>query len=369
MGLGEQYVAGGGGVKTSKDFDTQVKRSNYVGPRRNISQSGGAFLRHPEGPTEQRRHRVPKYCGHRPYSNVVPKAVAFGGSDHFDKPPHVRGDTFVTPGFTGVIRGAQETIGQSANKLPSPSREWFDSRRKGENVRDYRGEVGGLVPGYRGHVPGAFHRIGGSNYGGLVTRQGYPDHLKWAQARHDVTFAYADRDAAASVAAQRAEVAALLFDKPGLSESASVPSMQRPASAVELKAAGIVERSRGMVPPHAALAAAQAAARGDAMRAEFASKVAAEKQLAELRVKTQSNVMRHGSAQSTGMGMREFGHTPGYNGHIPRSRDAVGLSQYHDRSLPGRDPKRMDDARTAKLPAKRPQSARGPKKGEVVQVF
>lgn len=351
MGLGEQYVAGGGGVKTSKDLDTAAERANYVGPRGNISQGGGAFLRHPEGPSELRRHRVPKYAGHRPYSNVVPKPFARGGINHFDRAPHVRGDTYVTPGFAGVIRGAQDTIGQSANKLPSPSQQWLDARltaKQYENTRDYRSDVGGLVPGYKGHVPGALRNIGSSNYGGLVTRQGYPDHLKWAQARHDVTFAKAAQD----IAAQRAEVAALLFDKPSLRQG----SLQRPASAAELTAVGIVQRSAGMVPPHAALAAAQAAARGANIRADFEAKVAAEKKLAEGRVKTQSDIVSRGAL-------------PGYNGHMPRSREDVGLSQYCDRKLPGRDPKRMDDARTHKLPQKRPQSARGPKRGEVLQIF
>ena len=117
--------------------------------------------------------------------------------------------------------------------MPSPSRTWHDHRastRQYESTRDYRAEVGGLVPGYKGHVPAALRKIGGSNYGGLITRQGFPDHMKWAQSRHDAEYAQAKvvaSNAAAGVAATsvaQQQASAFLFDK---TRVAPVPKASR----------------------------------------------------------------------------------------------------------------------------------------------
>lgn len=350
-----------------------LKRFNDPGPRGNISQGGGAFLRHPEGPSDKRRHRVPKYAGHRPYSNVMPVPIGHGGVGHFDRTPHVKGNSYVVPGYAGHVAGAQETFAQTHCLLPSPSQKWLDSRHSAamfDSKRDYRAEVGGLVPGYKGHVPEALRHIGASTYGGLMTRQGFPDHLKWAQSRHDMPFAQAHAQAAAATQQQQAPPQAAasdgLFEKPSLMQA----SLPRPASAVELRAQGIWERSGGAVPMHAALAAAQAAARNASIKADFDATRAAEAKLAELRTKTKSDTVRQGVL-------------PGYNGHMPRSRESVARSAFREEGLNSVQVGRKQfrhlrvadkvgapaSARQGQRPNSRPQSARGARPGELVQVL
>ena len=381
------------------------KKEPYIGPRGNISQGGGAFLNHPNNVTDLRKVHIPKFAGHRPYQNVVPRGGRLGyGSFHFDKPPLTKGRTYITPGYAGFVRGAQDTIQQSANLHPSPSQEWIDDRVSAEydKLRDYKAEVGGLVPGYRGHVPGGMRNIGVSSFGGLSTWQGFPTHLKWAQSRHDAAHeraqAFARSAFLSSAAAGALEAAAAaqapapppppppaddflarleaatsgLFDKK--------PSMQRPASAealpsqidrhslafteakmrratvgaaIDLHAEGIEERSGGMVPPHAAIAAAKAARRGAALMAEHASKVNAEKKLQEYRMALKSGIV-------------EQGVTPGYKGHVPRHRDNVGVSPYRGRGADSKNLIGRVPSKSAIKPPSRPQSARGARKGEVV---
>ena len=335
-----------------------IKNFPDPGPRGNISQGGGAFLRHPEGPTDTRRHRVPKYAGHRPFENVRPRSARRGGSDHFDRQPHVKGSTYVVPGYTGFVPGAQETLGQTACLLPSPSCEWLDARqapKKYENANQYRSEVGGIVPGYKGHVPGALRTIGASNYGALMTRE-LPDRFRWAQGRSKSPFMPPQQPAALEPTMTQSVSSPFLFEKQGLTEQ-----QQQPLSAVELHAQAIFQRNGGTVPRHAALAAAQAAAKGITVREHFAAKLANETKIAEQRLKTRSNTVRQGVL-------------PGYNGHMPRSRESVSRSAFREEGLNslqvGR--KQFRDLRIAdgiEKPASRPQSARGPRPGEVVQVM
>jgi hypothetical protein len=300
MGLGELFDKSGGGMHVG----VVTGDKDYVGPRGNISQGGGAFLRHPKNPVETRRKHLPGYLGHRPFSNVVPQEVGSrgayptwahapppkSGSRHFEQAPLVKGDTNITPGYAGWVRGAQETFGQSPCLLPAPDRIWFDTRPTAmqyNNSRSYRAEVGGIVPGYRGHMPGSLRNVGSSNYGGV--EPGARQHSLHGQAN------------------------------PPAQRPRSAPP-QRPTAArdsIESAAFNIVERSGGVVPEWAARAAAKAAARGAAIRAAAASKVAAEARLAQMRLKTPER------SQTVRTGVM-----PGYRGHVPRYHEEVGTSPY-----------------------------------------
>ena len=304
----------------------------YHGPRGNISQGGGAFLNHRESKEVNRHPRVPGYLGHKPFMDVVSKPVvhqqqvsgAIGASSHhFEREPVVRGSTYITPGYSGWIPGAQQLTAQTACRLPAPVKAWHDNRETAaqyDNLRSFRDEVGGVMVGYKGHVPGSQVKIGASNYGNIVARDAAGPskaQSRWAQSRHTMG----------------ATVHNGLFDRApaGLSD-------------IEFAAAGVVQRSGGMVPPAAALAAARAAAQGAVMRAAHAQKLERNATLSGERLKT---VMRDHNAYRT----------PGYKGHVPRYREEVGTSPYR-----ARDAFRSSSSKSAAELPKRPMSAREPKR-------
>ena len=183
--------------------------------------------------------------------------------------------THIVPGYTGVVPGAAHLIESSSNKLRTPNKEWIDHRhtaRQYENHIDYRREVNGIVPGYRGHMPGALRQAGSSNYGGLHVRTS-PD--KWAQARHAKSPAFDAREVSR-------------FDY-------------------------------GIVAPAAAAAAVEAAReRGAKIRAQMAEKDAAERFSALVRSKIETGIMQQGIV-------------PGYKGHVPRYKEEIGTSPYKGR--------------------------------------
>lgn len=81
----------------------------------------------------------------------------------------------------------------------------------------------------------------------------------------------------------------------------------------------MVQRSGGVVPRAAALAAAKTAARGAAMQQAHANSLAERAFAAQQRLSTESGVVRKGVM-------------PGYKGHMPRSREEVGSSPFRSRS-------------------------------------
>lgn len=263
--------------------------------------------------------------GHRPFANVEPRPIGpegahpawasapppKHGSRHFEQTPLRKGDTYVTPGYSGWVRGAQDTFGQSPCLLPTPDRVWYDTRSTATQYnpqRSYRAEVGGVVPGYKGHMPESLRNAGSSNFGGVETRDMPGDHDRFAQSRHSASGPPANRS----------------LPRPGSNFEArcfGAVEQRRPHSArgaIESAALGIVARSGGVVPQSAALAAAKSAARGAARRAASASKAAADARLALIRSKTQSGFVNDGVV-------------PGYRGHVPRYREDVGTSPYKGR--------------------------------------
>jgi hypothetical protein len=283
----------------------------YHGPRGNISQGGGAFLRHAESTETIRVSQVPGYLGHRPFRDVVSQPIVRqqqvsgainASSGFFDRPPVVKGETYITPGYSGWVPGAQHLTAQTACRLPTPIKAWLDTRETAtqyDQPRSFREEVGGLMPGYKGHMPGASRKIGASNYGHIVARDakdaaGERAQSRWAQSRHTQ----------GGVTVQN-----------GLFE--------RPTSAlndIERAAAGVVQRSGGMVSPAAALAAARHAARGAIMRMQHEARVANDARLQEHRSKLQSSTVKQGLM-------------PGYRGHVPREREEVGNSPFRGRGV------------------------------------
>ena len=99
-----------------------------------------------------------------------------------------------------------------------------------------------------------------------------------------------------------------------------------------------------------------------AIRADFAAKSKIQKMDAEERLTTKSGFVQQGML-------------PGYKGHVPRHRDHVGTSAYEDRPLRklAVQSKRVygqpDWYKPSVPKQRRPQSARGPKPGEIVQVM
>lgn len=250
--------------------------------------NGGFMYSCPPEQEQPRQVKMPGYLGHRPLIAVAgdgnspnPKhgylfeRATYGlgpGKVH----PHPNPQNSTLPGYTGVQSGAMHLLETSTfNKIRSPGKEWVDNRptvKQYHNQRSYREEVNGIVPGYRGHMPGALRSCGTSNYGGLV-RQASPN--TWAQARHAKHPGFENLETARS------------------DFTAVVPEMAR-AAAVE------------------------AFRRGTAIRESMALMAAEEARSAKIRSTTTS-------------GMVERGVMPGYNGHVPRYVEEVGVSPYRGR--------------------------------------
>jgi len=88
---------------------------------------------------------MPNYAGHRPGARGVEARSAFSSPSRPGKPPS--GEFNDTADFTGKAGNSQSTTGSQ------------DS---------YRKQVNGILPGYKGFVPGAIDKHGGSHYGGLL---------------------------------------------------------------------------------------------------------------------------------------------------------------------------------------------------------
>jgi len=88
---------------------------------------------------------MPNYAGHRPGARGVEARSAFS--------------TVSRPGkaSSAVFNDTADFTGQSGNSLSTTGQQ--DS---------YRKQVNGIVPGYKGFVPGAIDKCGGSHYGGVA---------------------------------------------------------------------------------------------------------------------------------------------------------------------------------------------------------
>jgi hypothetical protein len=161
---------------------------------------------------------VPGYAGHMPRSRDKYAGSAHGGISPERGPPlakgaqqgHVRpedvippvfeafiaGERGVMPGYTGFRPEARHVHNVSAfGGIPPPQENThiddlsqgtrsFDWRRKpeAEAPPSFRDNVGGILPGYTGHVPRATEKHGTSHYGGLAPDKPY---VPLAQTGHE----------------------------------------------------------------------------------------------------------------------------------------------------------------------------------------
>jgi len=95
---------------------------------------------------------MPNYAGHRPGARAVEATSAFGKWKTPDGDPHAIGGKASswtlndTADFTGLAGNSRQTTGSQTS---------------------YRKSVGGVLPGYKGFVPGAIDKCGGSHFGGV----------------------------------------------------------------------------------------------------------------------------------------------------------------------------------------------------------
>ena len=95
---------------------------------------------------------MPNYAGHRPGARAVEATSAFGKWRAADGAPGGIGGKVSswqlndTADFTGLSGNSESTTGSKIS---------------------YRAQVGGVLPGYQGFVPGSINKCGGSHYGGV----------------------------------------------------------------------------------------------------------------------------------------------------------------------------------------------------------
>jgi len=95
---------------------------------------------------------MPNYAGHRPGARAVEATSAFGKWKKADGDAHGIGGRPSswqfndTADFTGLAGNSQQTTGSKES---------------------YRQSVNGVLPGYKGFVPGAIDKCGGSHFGGV----------------------------------------------------------------------------------------------------------------------------------------------------------------------------------------------------------
>jgi hypothetical protein len=96
---------------------------------------------------------MPNYAGHRPGARAVEATAAWGKWKQPTGDPQAIGGRPSswtmndTSDFTGLSGHSQQTTGQKES---------------------YRQSVGGVLPGYKGFVPGAIDKCGGSHFGGVA---------------------------------------------------------------------------------------------------------------------------------------------------------------------------------------------------------
>jgi len=88
---------------------------------------------------------MPNYAGHRPGARAVEATSAYGKITR----PGKKSSSFYndTADFTGASGASQVSTGSAIS---------------------YRAQVNGIVPGYKGFVPGAINKCGGSHFGGVT---------------------------------------------------------------------------------------------------------------------------------------------------------------------------------------------------------
>ena len=315
MGLGEQYAE-----PKAQRKEVVLGDKEYRGPRGNISQGGGAFLNHPQSKVTQRTRRISGYQGHKPFADVVSRPLSAAQQlrgvtplNAFEHKPIVQGSTYVVPGYSGWVPGAQATLGETACRHPSPSKRWADRRvtQDSRDSRNYRAEVNGIVPGYKGHIPGGMQKIGGSKYGGIQMRAHVRGVQRWTQSRLN------ESTGAAPTPDSRPKSARARMETPDDVRPMSFRTAMADETIAPI-AEGVMRRSGGMVPRAAAFAAVRTALRGEYMRKQHETKLAEESSVNEYRTKTQSGIVTAGLV-------------PGYKGHVPHHRGEVGISPYKGR--------------------------------------
>ena len=123
---------------------------------------------------------VPGYTGWRPEAAHVKNVSAWGCV------PHERGGGYVTPDV-----GLSASLGSLADQSKPPDHteqgvrqyDWRRKNKQAEPPPSFRDNVGGVLPGYAGHVPRADEKHGTSHYGGLAPEKMY---VPLAQTGHEV---------------------------------------------------------------------------------------------------------------------------------------------------------------------------------------
>jgi len=120
---------------------------------------------------------IPGYAGFRPESVHVKNVSAFGGIPHMGM-SHSAGEV-------GLNFSTDSELGLSMGNLEQGNRD-FDWRRGKAQLEQgppsFRDNVGGVLPGYTGHVPRAVEKHGVSHYGGLNPENPY---VPLAQTGHE----------------------------------------------------------------------------------------------------------------------------------------------------------------------------------------
>merc|ERR1712224_730028 len=116
--------------------------------------------------------------GFRPESTHVKNVSAWGCI------PHEKGNGFETPNVgLSYSLGSLEDFSKPPDKYEQGDRVYNWERKKtATNPPSFRDNVGGVIPGYAGHVPRATEKHGTSHYGGLSPDKVY---VPLAQTGHE----------------------------------------------------------------------------------------------------------------------------------------------------------------------------------------
>jgi len=153
-----------------------------VGPQTGHVRPEDVLPPHFVGYIEKQKGVMPGYCGFRPEAGHVKNVSAFGGIPHQGMP-----DTNgVGLSFSVASDAETSALSQGDRKVTDQglqaSFEWRRPNDVTESPPSFRENVGGVLPGYTGHVPMSTEKHGVSHYGGLDPSQ---NRVPLAQTGHE----------------------------------------------------------------------------------------------------------------------------------------------------------------------------------------
>jgi len=128
---------------------------------------------------------VPGYGGHRPRAQHCYGRSSFGdpnGVSHAGKLRQQSQGKLERGGEDAFASGFANGVGIDASMHGHPNTK-VDSGTWAERLPDYKNQVGGIVPGYGGHVPRALHKYGASAVGSTPQFDGSPEKEEVAELR------------------------------------------------------------------------------------------------------------------------------------------------------------------------------------------